>query len=221
MYCVSFPKSGRTYLRFMVGKYFQLKNNLKEKDILNYAENNGLIFTHYGAYEEDFKVTKKELYDEGMIWLKRNRIDTIVSFYHHVKFRKKQYKPAFYDFLRSKKYGIEKLVKFESKVRKYKHKMIIDYEDLCSNPKHFLTRVLELIDEKPIEDYVDWAVEESSFDKMRNAEITGRVDISEKDYIDKTDERQLKVRQGKIGQGKNFITEEDLEYINEVICNYN
>jgi len=217
MYFVSFPKSGRTYLRFMVGKYFQLKNNLKEKHILNYAEDNGLIFTHAHSYEDyhniDFSVLKKE----HTIWLRRNPIDTLVSFFFHVKYRKKQYKSSIHDFIRSEQYGIQNFISFENKVKKLNHEMVLHYEDMCELPEVFLTSILKKLGENPIKDYVEWAIEESSFDKMREAEMSGRVSISEKDYIDKTDERQLKVRKGQIGKGINYLTKEDIKYVNKIM----
>ena len=103
-----------------------------------------------------------------------------------------------------------------------------DFEQLATNFVYHNKNIYLFIQNKELYEDLKFgsaakftAIKDSSFDKMRIAEITGRVDISEKDYIDKTDERQLKVRQGKIGKGRDFITEEDLEYINEVIYNYN
>lgn len=221
MYCVSFPKSGRTYLRYMIGKYFQLKDNLEEKNLLDYSEKYGLIFKHAGSYKEDDSVSINDLKNESIIWLKRDPIDTLVSFFYHVTYRKKEYKKNLSSFIRSEEYGIQKLIWFENEVSKLNLSMLINYEDMYRDPEMIVSKVLKKMTKTYDKDILKEAVYQSTFTKMRDAEITGRVNISEKDYIDKTDERQLKVRKGQIGTGKDYLHEEDIEYINEIIHNNN
>ena len=100
------------------------------------------------------------------------------------------------------------------------NKMIIYYEELVETPELYLNAVLQLMGEKPDTDLLFQAVDESSFEKMREAELSGSVNISEKNYIDKSDTRQLKTRVGKVYNYKNYLSPEDIKFINEEFHHY-
>lgn len=235
IYLFSYPKSGRTYLRFMVGKYFQLKHNLEEYDILKYSRfargyncTYNLYFTHAGSYENEDEIHYQKI--QGLenkigingktLFLKRNKYDTIVSFYHHARYRKKQFHGTISQFIKSD-IGIKGLLDFEKFVKNLNHELVIDYEDLCETPEVFLEKILNLMGAKIDKQVIYQAVDESTFDKMREAEMSGRVPLSDKSYIDKSDERQLKVRRGIIGGYKDYLSEKDIEYIDEKFYNNN
>lgn len=228
IYCVSFPKCGRTYLRYMIGKYFQLKHNFDEKDLLNYCKGaehfgykHGLTFTHGEFYKDDFVIPMEKLQLEKTIWLRRNPFDTLVSFYHHIKYRKKETKLSLSEFIKSYKYGIMPYITFEVMADQLDNKLILYYEELVQFPEVYLYSILRLMDETPDQDILFKAVEESSFEKMREAEVSGAVNISERSYIDKSDTRQLKTRVGKVGNYKYYLSDKDIEYINEEFHHYN
>jgi len=227
IYCVSFPKCGRTYLRYMIGKYFQLKHNFIENDILNYSSSaehfgykNGLTFTHAGFYKDDFVIPMEKLQLEKTIWLRRNPYDVIVSFYHHIKYRKKETNLSLSEFITTYNYGIMQYITFEVLADQLNSELIIYYEDLVEFPEVYLHSVLRLMGETPDQDLLFKAVEESSFEKMREAEVSGAVSISERSYIDKSDTRQLKTRVGIVGNYKNYLSEKDIEYIDEEFRHY-
>lgn len=227
IYCVSFPKCGRTYLRFMIGKYFQLKHNLSELHLLNYATSaehfgykHGMKFTHAEFYRDDHIIPFDKLQMQKTIWLRRNPFDVMVSWYHHVVFRKKEVTMSISDFIKTYDYGIVPYITFEVMAEALDNKMIIYYEELVETPELYLNAVLQLMGEKPDTDLLFQAVDESSFEKMREAELSGSVNISEKNYIDKSDTRQLKTRVGKVYNYKNYLSPEDIKFINEEFHHY-
>ena len=56
---------------------------------------------------------------------------------------------------------------------------------------------------------------------MRKAEVSGSVNMSERSYIDKEDTRQLKTRVGLVNNYKKYLSDEDIEYIDEELHHYN
>lgn len=227
IYCVSFPKSGRTYLRYMIGKYFQLKHDLDEKHLLRYAPgaeyfgyDHGLTFTHCNFYKDDFIIPFKKLQMEKTIWLRRNPYDTLVSFYHHIKFRKKETRLTISEFVQTYEYGIMPWITFEAHADQLDNLLVLNYEDLVESPELFLHAVLRLMGEQSSSELLFRAVDESSFDEMREAEVSGRVTISEKSYIDKSDTRQLKTRVGKVNNYQNYLSPEDIRNIDEELHYY-
>ena len=228
IYLVSYPKSGRTYLRYMIGKYFQLKHNLEEHDLLDYSMygkayncKHGITFTHSEFYEDYYKTTFEQLQLNKTIWLKRNPYDTLVSFYFHVKYRKKQTCLNLSEFIRSIRYGIVPFIVFKTQCEMLDNILTINYEELVETPDLFLYAILKSMGEEPILEYLDKAVKLSSFNYMRQAEVSGSVNISEKSYIDKNDIRQLKTRSGKVNNYRSYLNSEDVNYIDEELHNYN
>lgn len=228
IYLVSYPKSGRTYLRYMIGKYFQLKHNLNEIDILDYSIyakayncNDGLCFTHSTFYEDNVRIPFDNLHMKKTIWLKRNPYDTLVSFYHHVKYRKKQTEFSISEFIRSLRFGVAPYIVFKSQCDLLDNLLVIDYEDLVDTPELFLYAILKILGETPDPDLLFKSIQLSSFDNMRKAEVSGSVNMSERSYIDKEDTRQLKTRVGLVNNYKKYLSDEDIEYIDEELHHYN
>ena len=78
-----------------------------------------------------------------------------------------------------------------------------------------LTEVLEFIGETPVDvNLVSEAIEFSSFNQMKNRETKKEI-LNKKDKID--DSESYHLRKGKIGGYAEYLTEEDIEYINNII----
>jgi len=233
IYVFSYPKSGRTYLRYIIGKYFQLKYNLVEYDILDYSKKAlkydckyDLKFSHGSSYpDENLKdenaILPSDIGNSRIIWLKRNIYDTVVSQYFQQKYRKNRFKGTISEFIKSDR-GIDEVTQFTKEMNKVNCLMTITYEDdLCKKPYQTCETILNYMIHSIDNNLLKLAVEESTFDKMKEAEISGRVPLSDKSYIDKSDERQLKVRRGIVGGYKDYLSEKDIEYIDEKFYNYN
>ena len=155
-------------------------------------------------YEDYYRIPFEELQMKKTIWMRRNPYDTLVSFYFHVKYRKKQTTLNISQFIRSIKYGIVPYIFFKTQCELLDNILVIDYEELVETPDIFLYAVLRAMGEYPDVQIMDKAIELSSFDNMRAAEVSGAVSISERSYIDKKDSRQLKTREGKINNYKKY-----------------
>jgi hypothetical protein len=93
---VSFGKSGRTWLRVLLSRFYQVRHGLSERHLIgfdNLHNRNGAIprifFTHdnylkdYTGHAED----KRDYYGKKVILLARNPLDTTVSQFFQWKFR--------------------------------------------------------------------------------------------------------------------------------------
>tara|TARA_Y100001978_G_scaffold188531_1_gene190007 strand:- start:973 stop:1776 length:804 start_codon:yes stop_codon:yes gene_type:complete len=229
---VSFPKVGRTWLKFMLNKIYadlindnnQASINLKKqagnlpvlKDTHDWSE----IIIESG-YRPDplklFKYSKRYFYHRSkVIHLIRDPRDTIVSHFHQVTKRAKN--PFVFDsishFLRDPIYGFSRIIKFytlwsknESVPKDY---LLIKYENLKHNGIPELRKIVDFLGLENVSDKLLQRVyEESSAEKMR--------DLEKKEKIDGFNQfgkniNSLKVRKAKIGGYKSELSQEDIEY---------
>ena len=94
---VSFPKSGRTFVRAMLARLFQLKFGIDERRLLDFASlkraGSGvprLLFVHAGDAMREPDAIHVEAADYAhckVILLARHPADVAVSRYHHLKHR--------------------------------------------------------------------------------------------------------------------------------------
>ena len=120
IYVLSYPKSGRTWLRVLIGKYLSLKYNLPEDEILStefMSTSSGLPrvkFSHDGTGQniakpyEQLSRDKQEYTDKKVILLGRDIKDTLVSGYFHATKRKEWFEGTISEFIRSAQFGVPK-----------------------------------------------------------------------------------------------------------------
>lgn len=174
-YILSYPKTGRTWLRYTLGNYFKLDRNLKEE--VGFA-NIDKIFYDYGAGSRDRRFesfpevcfghvnpSKIKLPNcEFVIFIFRDVVDTLVSFAHHLHGG---------SFTNAELEGnIDDLSNFYNGVVEFKKSFenywIICYRDI--NKKSSIEKILEKLGETPTEFYVEKAIDKASFDNMREDE---------------------------------------------------
>jgi len=234
----SFPKSGRTWLRVMLIRYLQLHYNLEiNPQILNplvlVNKNHDLpkiIFIH--GNEDPFllepeKITSSTIgiRKKKFIFLVRDPKDVIISSYFQRTKRVddfSNYKGTISEFLRRKKGGIETLLQFlriwyENK-SKFDNFLLIKYEDLRSNPEKEMFRILDFadlhnIDKNKIHDCVEFG----SFKKMKKMEKNGFFDNPSLKPRNFADENSFKTRRGKVGGYVDYLSKNDIEFLNERI----
>ncbi len=243
---VSFGKSGRTWLRVMMSRYYQLVFGIPERALLgfeNYHRRNAAIpkifFTHDNYikdYTGDFD-SKTAFYHKKVVLMVRNPKDIAVSQYfqwqHRMRPAKKRlngYPPhgsevSAYDFIMDPNCGLPDIIAFlnlwmreEGRIEKL---LIVRYEEMRSDPDATLRRVIEFVNESEADaQAVSGAVEYSSVENMRKLE--------EKNVFwlaggrmkpgKKGDPNSYKVRRAKVGGYRDYFDEAQAAVIDEFVA---
>jgi hypothetical protein len=230
---VSFPKSGRTWFRLMLGKALCDRYDLPEDkmiDTLWLTRAAGLppaVLTHDGgsnleARHVDRLVRHKDDYrDKKVLLLARDPRDVVTSCYFQASRRRKLFRGSISDFVRDPHYGIRKIVTWLNIWHENRDVprgfQLIRYEDLKGEPVKTLRVALELMGVSDLDDgAVAAAVEFARFENMKKMEQEKRFDSG----IMRTkgaDPESSKVRKGKVGGHKEYLAPDDIEYCNQVI----
>lgn len=211
---ISYPKSGRTWLRVM----------LNDLNILPGYEHDGSqndLNMSYWELPED----KAGYTNHRIIFLARDPRDTVVSSYFQMTKRHKEYNGSISEFIRDDRYGIKKILKFHSIWDQNRHIPVdfklIKYEDLHAAPFSVMKELLGFlnvhdIDEEKIQNII-WFYR---FDNMHKLEKQGYFKKTFKNILypkDPNDRDTYKTRKGKVGGFKEYFTREDLEYCKQVM----
>lgn len=210
---ISFPKSGRTWLRFILAQYYHQAYGEKLSLNLNRPMNSDapkIKITHNLTILKYHPNTK-------YIILLRNPKDIIVSYFHHISERDRKFKGNISSFIKSKKYGFASLLRYFDKLE---HMMDnnpksiqIYYEDLKSNDRKELERICNFLNLKLIPEVANIACEQSRFERMRKIEdnnLLNDVRLSKRN-------NSRKVRKGKVGNYKQEVCPYDIEYMNRLL----
>jgi hypothetical protein len=164
---VSFGKSGRTWLRVLVSRFYQLEHGLPEWligfDNFHYLNRAipKIFFTH-DNYVKDYSGnhdSKADYYDKKVVLLARHPADVAVSQYHQWRFRMRDRKKtinaypeddvSIFDFVLHHPAGLEKTVDFMNGWARERERlqafMILRYEDLKADTARHLDAVTRFI----------------------------------------------------------------------------
>lgn len=221
---LSFPKSGRTWLRFFLAKYIEKRHGARFS--LDFVPDESwdekrrclpvpkIDFSH--NFFDFFQETddSPRLIDTDVIARKRLIVlirdprDVAVSYFHHKRDKEKLFTGSLEDFVRSAIYGIERQSRFVH--------MLLDMFENHAGPKHLMTyedlhgdttgvfrHCLDFLFCADIDETAfAYALEASRFDNMRRAEIeasktaTGFHRLATPGWSG--DSNALKVRAGKV-----------------------
>jgi hypothetical protein len=226
IYLVSFPKSGNTWLRFLVANAIKIKFNLERQvnffsihDIVPDIQLSRRIQSTgtFGRLDVPRIIKSHSVYNPyyyRVILLVRDPRDALISYYHFLKNYEKI--PDEWDlsqFVRSSKFGASAWAKHTESWSFTKNSsqniQILLYEHLIDNPYEQLRRVMDLIGLSLTDCELQEAVKLSSKENMRQSEI-----IHKSAYLVKTQKTAF-VRQGKVTGGEALL-EVDRKYIEEI-----
>jgi hypothetical protein len=219
---VSFGKSGRTWLRVLLSRVFQLQHGLDERAVLGFDNLHfrtgavpKILFTH-DNYLKDYTghdASKADFYDKKVIFLARDPRDVAVSQYFQWKYRMKPNKKdinaypmddlAPFDFVISDA-GLAKVIRFmnlwATEAAKIKNFMVVRYEDLRARPEETLQGLLEFLGAPATEAQVADAVAFASYDNMKQMEQRRVFWLSGGRLVpkDRSNPNSYKVRRGKV-----------------------
>lgn len=225
-YVISFPKTGRTWLKVMLTKVLhgvKSSNVNKNLSLLNFVHTASKPIKGYSTSEK----IKDDYSKLISIFLLRDPRDTIVSYYFEKSKRSKvPFKGSISEFIRHQDYGIHSVIKFYNdwyeKRYQFKQTTYFRYEDFKKKPVEELMRFLQFIGyyHKIGERVVKDAVNFSSFENMRKQELENKsilndksLSVSHKANID--DKDSYKTRKGIVGGYVEYLTDDDIEYCNK------
>jgi hypothetical protein len=242
---VSFGKSGRTWLRVMMSRYYQLVFGIPERVLLgfqNYHRRNAKIpkifFTH-DNYIKDYTGTfdsKAPFYGKRVVLLVRNPKDIAVSQYfqwqHRMRPAKKllnRYPPhgsevSPFEFVMDEHVGLPGIIDYLNlwarEAERIEDLLIVRYEDMRKDPGAVLEKVMQFVDgEKPEASAVSEAVEYSSVENMRKLEEKSVFWLSGSRMKPgkKGDPNSYKVRRAKVGGYKDYFSDDEAAQIDALV----
>jgi hypothetical protein len=235
IYVISYPKSGRTWLRALIGRYLSSRYGIPDDDMLSterVTRASGLptvSFSHdtsalkNGMRYQDLSPDRAMYADKKVILLGRGIKDTLVSSYFQATKRIRVFEGSISEFIRSERFGIRKMLAFYGIWLRNRHVpesfLFIRYEDLHANPAGTMKKVLVFIGEVDIdEDLLEASIEYCSFESLRKLEERNAFKTGILNPVNDGDPDSFKVRKGSVGGYTEHLSEEDVEFIDELIA---
>ncbi|MAG34086.1 MAG: sulfotransferase [Deltaproteobacteria bacterium] len=241
---VSFGKSGRTWLRVMISRYYQLTHDLGERSLMgfdNFHRRNAAIpsifFTHdnyLSAYTGNVD-SKSDFYDQKIILLVRNPRDVAVSQYFQWKYRMRKAKKTLnhypehgkevapFDFAMDPECGLPKIIEFMNlwadESPRMKDLLVVRYEDMRSSPIDTFRSIVEFLGGPADDAAVRRAVEYASVENMRKLEAENAFWLSggRMKPGKKGDPNSFKVRRAKVDGYHDYFSPEEVKKIDELV----
>lgn len=232
---VSFPKSGRTFVRAMLARLFQLEFGIDERRLLDFpsvrrapAGVPRLLFVHAGdamREPDEIRVNAADYARCNVALLARHPADVAVSRYHHLKHRsrdrarKKLAELPLEQFVWTEKGGIPSMVEYLNAWAKIAAS-IVRYEDFLVEPEKTLGALAAAIGLDVTLEQIADAADFGSFDNLKRLEREGYFASSRLKAARKGDERSQKVREGGSGGYRARLGEVEAKRIDAYISEH-
>ena len=235
---LSFPKSGRTWLRVLMGNALQehlkctndLLPTLEAMATASYPSIPNFLVDHADgttyARWDSVDVSKAKYKSKKIILLVRDPKDVVVSAYFHKSKRKKRaFNATFSDFLRDDVGSLKTYLAFLNSWANTKDvtdRLIVRYEEMHSEPVAVLRGIFDFAGVKDIStENITAAIEFGRFDNMRELEKSDALGSDRLRPVDSNDESTYKTRKGEVGGFVEHFSEDDLAYANSLIKELN
>jgi len=242
---VSFGKSGRTWLRVMLSRFYQVKHGLSERHLIGFDNLHRknpaiprLFFTH-DNYIKDYtgnRDSKADFYDKKVVLLVRNPLDVAVSQFFQWKYRMRPGKKALndypqhgadvaiYDFVMDPDAGLPKIIDYlnlwASEAEKVGSLLIVRYEDMRANTAGVLERIVDFIGTPGTAEEIAEAVRFASVENMREMEQKRTFWLSGSRMVakDRSNPNSYKVRKAKVGGYRDYFDDAQIRAMNQVLA---
>lgn len=234
---VSFGKSGRTWLRVMLSRFYQVKHGLGERHLIGFdnlhRKNRAiprLFFTH-DNYLKDYtgnRDSKADFYDKKVVLLVRNPLDVAVSQFFQWQYRMRPGKKALneypehgsdvdiHDFVMSPTAGLPKIIDYlnlwATESKKISSLLVVRYEDMRSNTADVLEKIVTFLGTPGNDKEIAEAVRFASVENMRNMETKRTFWLSGSRMLakDRSNPDSFKVRKAKVGGYRDYFSAEQI-----------
>ena len=241
---MSWGKSGRTWFRVTLSRFYQLKHGLPMRHLLefdNLHKKNPAIprvlFSHNNyirAYLEDWD-TLNHFRGKKVVMLVRDPRDVAVSQFFQWKYRMRPHKmllnqyPAkgedvsTFEFVTNPACGVPRIIDFFNgwarALPELKDILIIRYEDMRKDPAGVMQQVLDFVGTPGTREQIEQAVEFASYDNMKKLEEK-RVFRGSGARVKAGDSKNpdsFKVRRGKVGGYRDYFDDEQVARIDKLV----
>jgi len=240
----SYGKSGRTWVRVMISRYYQLAYKLPDNILMgfdNFSRMNGdiprIFFTH-DNYLRQFTGnldSKRDFYHKKTVLLVRKPQDVAVSQFFQWKYRMRADKKAMnnypeheadisvYDFVKHEGQGLNHIIDFmngwASELDKIDHLLVVRYEDLRANPEAEMAKVVAFLGMEPDADFLADMAEFASVENLRKKEQDNYFWRSGSRVQAKNvnDPNTFKVRKAKVGGYRDYFDDQQVAELDAIV----
>lgn len=219
----------------MLGKALCEEYHLDEGALLDFDEIARSIgagtmdFSHdASSFEKGFRFdeieTSKEKYKESaVVLLVRDPRDVIVSCYFQASKREKRFDGTLTSFLHDERFGIRKCAAFHRIWAENQHVpkrfLLVRYEDMQRDPESALRSVLDVLGILQVSSpAIQHAISFGDFDNMKKLESSGYFNNPIMKPRNADDPESFKVRRGKVGGYRDYLSDSDCAYVNEILA---
>jgi hypothetical protein len=243
---VSWGKSGRTWLRVMLSRFYEVHFGLDGHEMLDFdnlaRRNPGIpkIFFTHGNYLRDYTGhgydTKVDFRGKRIVLLVRDPRDVAVSQYFQWKFRMRPNKKALndypphgadlsvYDFMLYEEQGLPRVISYFngwlSNLPILDEVLIVRYEDMRVDPGAVLARILEFTGTPGTPEEVADAVEYAAYENLKKREAETTFSPWKGWRLvpgDRSNPDSFKVRRAKVGGYRDYFSDEELAVIDGMV----
>lgn len=235
---ISFPKSGRTFVRAMLSRLFQRRFGMDERRLLEFPMLvraapgvPRLLFTHAGdamRTADEIHLDPADYEHCRVVLLARHPGDVAVSRYHHLKHRsrdrarKRLAEQPLETFVWSEQGGIPAIVRFMNQwaelARTRDDVGIVRYENFLSDPRSTLADLVSKIGIAADEADIDDAAEFGALPSLKAREREGYFKSSRLRAAKKGDDASYKVRSGSSGGYRKQLSTENAAKIDAFVA---
>jgi hypothetical protein len=235
VFVISYPKSGRTWLRMLLARLIALEYQLDAGDFTDLEE-----ITHdypggvrikvehddkpHRKRPEELEKCKSRLIFGGkrVVYLFRDPRDVLVSNFFQATRRDRYFSGDISEFIRHERFGLPTILTYMNTW--YSNRdvpagfFLLSYEQLHRDTFSEIRRLLDFLELDRIDDSrIEDAIAYTSFENMQEMERRSGAASSRLRPSDIEDRESFKVRKGKIGGYVDYLNAIDIEYVDKMI----
>jgi hypothetical protein len=241
---MSWGKSGRTWFRVMLSRFYQVKHGLPQRHLLEFDNLNRknpaiprVLFSH-NNYMRDFLqdwTTLEHFRGKKVVLLVRDPRDVSVSQFFQWQYRMRphkmllnEYPPkgsdvSIYDFVTNPKVGVPRIIDYFNGWAQFSPDrddlLLIRYEDMRTEPEAVMKKVFDFVGTPGTEEQIRQAVEFASYDNMKKLE-SKKVFWASGARVkpgDRKNPDSFKVRRAKVGGYRDYFDDEQVAVIDRMV----
>jgi hypothetical protein len=224
-FLVSYPKCGRTWLRMLLSRAFELHYGASGVDYLGGAFLAGRIpgaplvrVTHDDDPQwktpRGLDRRKRRYRGKRVVLLVRDPRDVVVSMYFERSRRERAYAGTLPEFLRERRGSLATILAYYNAWARCRgvpaELLVVRYEDLRRDGERELGRVLRFLGVPASDTTLREALRFASFEKMREMENAGALASGRLRPRDPNDPESFKTRRGKVGGFVDYLGPEEI-----------